>query len=264
MNGSGAIENGRPADDPEPDHSASEDRTTDEASFSLEDLGAAYAEAIAQQKGDAFGDADSGEGPAAEPNPVSQEANGSGPVPVDDERDLIPTPEAIVEAALFVGHPENQAFTAARLASVMRDVTPEEVDGIVHELNASYREHHQGIRIASDEDGYRMVVAPEFETMRLRFSGKIREAVLSQPAVEVLALVAYQPGITARAVTDLRGRESATVLSQMVRRRLLEVRRERPDPDAKVVPCYYPAERLFVLLGIDSIEDLPQVEETWQ
>lgn len=254
----GSDEGELSGDDSEQDGFASED------SFSLEDLGAAYAEAIAQQTGEAVGETDSETDPAEESEPIETDSALEERFLLDDEEDVIPTPEAIVEAALFVGHPENQAFTAARLASVMRDVTPEEVEAIVDALNDSYREHHQGIRIASDEDGYRMVVAPEFESMRLRFSGKIREAVLSQPAIEVLALVAYQPGITARAVTDLRGRESGTILSQMVRRRLLELRRERPEADEKPVPCYYPAERLFVLLGIESIEDLPHVEETLQ
>ena len=185
--------------------------------------------------------------------------------------EIAASPEAIIEAALFVGNPNGNGITAARLASIMRGMTPEEVIETLDRLQASYREHRQGIRIAEDESGYRLVVAPEVESIRHVFTGKVRETKLAQPAIEVLAMVAYQPGITAVECTDKRGRDSGPLLNQMVRRRLIEMKREPVDaPDAnsasskkkpKLVSRFYPAERLLVLLGLDSLDDLPQVEE---
>ncbi|MEM6364584.1 MAG: SMC-Scp complex subunit ScpB [Planctomycetota bacterium] len=194
-----------------------------------------------------------------------------------DPIEEVATPEMIVEAALFVGHPENRSLSSARLASLMRDVTPEEVDQMIDALNESYRHNGQGIRIARDDSqGLTMVVAPEVESSKLAFSGKVRETRLQQPAIEVLSLVAYQPGITASEISDRRGRDSGGLLNQLVRRRLLEVRRETAElaestppnqskakpASSRRVPRYYPAERLLVLLGLDSIADLPVVEET--
>jgi segregation and condensation protein B len=243
-----------------PDNSSEDEQ---EEEFSLEQLGAAYA-AVA--------------GPLTEAGSDSMNAAGSL-VPkeeqeLDDESLLADlrgleeseeaaTPEAIVEAALFVGHPENKPLTAARLASLMRDVTLAEVIRIVQSLNQSYRDHRQAIRISGDEDeGYQMVVAPEVESMRFVFAGKVRETRLNQASIEVLALVAYQPGITATEVTNLRGRDSVSLLNQMVRRRLLEIRREPVANSRKATVRYFPTERLVVLLGLETIEDLPRVEES--
>jgi segregation and condensation protein B len=81
-------------------------------------------------------------------------------------------------------------------------------------------------------------------------------------AIEVLALVAYQPGITAQKVQDQRGRESGSLLSQLVRRQLLRFERKKPADGGRAIPHYYPSERFLVLFGLESIEDLPHVEES--
>lgn len=226
---------------------------------SLEDLGAAYARAAAEHDPEAFA-------PTADP-PESADEEPDAPVAPDiaadqehDDDDVV-TPEAIIEAALFVGHPKNESFTEQRLASLMRDVSPQDVVELINSLNRSYREAGQALRIIKDEIGYKMTIAPEVEHLRRSFLGKVREARLSQMAIEVLALVAYQPGITAQKVQDQRGRESGPLLNQLVRRQLLRIERVTPQEGGRPMPHYYTTERFLVLFGLDSLDDLPQVEE---
>lgn len=280
----------------------------DEDAFSLEELGAAYKHIVAQSESDdvdgaiATGevlqreDLLAAQAKAAAESIADADAEvEAGDVRLDglddlgevEEPDEIATPEAIIEAALFVGQPSGDPISPARLASIMRDMTIDEVNEMVDALNTSYRENRQGIRVAKSDAGYSMVVAPEAESMRHVFTGKVRETRLNQASIEVLSLVAYQPGITSQECTDLRGRDSGSLLNQMVRRRLIEMRREpevaeRPavadteagaddepetpkrrkaKPKTKMVSRFYPAERLLVLLGLESLEDLPQVEE---
>jgi segregation and condensation protein B len=230
--------------------------------LSLDDLGAAYARVAAQHDPEAFGSPASGDEQVSNPGGEDQaglDAEGSDDASVDD--DLV-TPEAIVEAALFIGHPENKSLTEQRLASLMRDVSPEEVVQLIDALNQSYREADQALRIVRDDHGYKMTIAAEVENMRGSFLGKVREARLSQMAIEVLALVAYQPGITAQKVQDQRGRESGALLSQLVRRQLLRFERKKPAEGGRAIPHYYPSERFLVLFGLESIDDLPHVEES--
>lgn len=240
--------------------SGSEELDAEEISeLSLEDLGAAFARVAAQHNPEAFtpqppaGDAQVGEGVASlDSEPAGRSAG--------DEEPVV-TPQTIIEAALFVGHPENKSLSEQRLASLMRDVTPEEVEELVDQLNQSYREADQALRIVRDEQGYRMTIAPEVEGVRRSFLGKVREARLNQAAIEVLSLVAYQPGITAQRVQDQRGRESNSLLSQLVRRQLLRMERKPPEAGGKKVPHYHTTERFLVLFGLESLDDLPQVEE---
>lgn len=291
-------------DSDDPQHEELEDGVDfddDEDAFSLEELGAAYQHLVGDGESDGHGAGlEIGEVLQRE-HLIAAQAQQFKITAVDVESDHTPpdeswqadeidppaeeiaaSPETIIEAALFVGNPNGNGITAARLASIMRGMTPEEVIVIVDDLQASYRAHRQGIRIAEDDTGYRIVVAPEVESIRHVFTGKVRETKLAQPAIEVLAMVAYQPGITAAECTDKRGRDSGPLLNQMVRRRLVEMRREpevAPNRTAsansvdgdvtaakkksppKLISKFYPAERLLVLLGLDSLEDLPQVEE---
>lgn len=317
----GSESNDEPDDDvehafvnePEDEYEPEDDFEDDEDAFSLEELGAAYKHIVAKSDSDDGSEAiQTGEVLQREQLIAAQAVDQSEPEPgpteapdddteaeatsPEDEPESAATPEAIIEAALFVGHPNGHGITAARLASIMRGMTPEEVIETIDTLNESYRTHRQGIRIAQDDSGYRLIVAPEVESIRHVFTGKVRETRLSQGAIEVLSLVAYQPGITAVECTDKRGRDSGPLLNQMVRRRLIEMRREpeeepaKPKPPAvatidpvetsdapesidapakpskkrpkpKLVSKFYPAERLLVLLGLESLDDLPQVEE---
>ncbi|WP_153559341.1 SMC-Scp complex subunit ScpB [Roseimaritima sediminicola] len=224
---------------------------------SLEELGAAYAKVMAESG------AAEGTEPAADDDPQTPATDEAAQTPqVDAEQADGPvTIEGIVEAALFVGHPENQRLTAKQIAGMIRNVSPREVEEIVDQLNSSYAEAGQAIRIETDSGGLQMVVAPQLETVRRAFYGKVREAHLSLGAVEVLALVAYQPGITAQRVQDQRGKESGALLNQMVRRQLLRVERVKPEDGGRPVATYYPTDRFLHLFQLSSLEDLPQVEE---
>ncbi|MGC6441923.1 MAG: SMC-Scp complex subunit ScpB [Rubripirellula sp.] len=237
------------------------DEEIEEAGLSLDDLGAAYARVAAEHDPEAFA--------APEPDPSKEATDHDGEA---DQHDALPTedidqaatPEAIIEGALFVGHPQNKSLSEQRIASLMRDVTPEEVEELIAQLNESYKAADQALRIVRDERGYRMTIAPEVEDVRRSFLGKVREAKLSQPAIDVLALVAYQPGITSQTVQDQRGQDSGSILNQLVRRQLIQLERKQPTSGGKKVPHYYITERFLQLFGLETIEDLPQVEESFR
>lgn len=170
------------------------------------------------------------------------------------------SPTSVIEAALFVGHPENQPLSASILAGLMRGVTADEVDSIVKELNASYEQSDSALRIMSESGGYRMGLAESVDRVRTAFYGRVRDARLNQAAIDVLALIAYQPGVTAATLDIQRGKGSASVAAQLVRRKLVELRRET-DSEGRKVQRYFAAARFLKLFGLKSLEDLPQVDD---
>lgn len=237
-------------------HDHAEHDHADDGDVSLEELGAAYARILAEAEGtplpeDASNRSDDPADGAGDDKDQAEEANPELPVSI----------EGIVEAAIFVGHPENKTLTAKQLAGMIRNVSPQEIEETVDQLNDSYRDAGQAIRIERDAGGFRMGLVPEMETVRRAFYGKVREAHLSLGAVEVLALVAYQPGITAQQVQDQRGKDSGALLNQMVRRQLLRVERVQPSEGGRAVATYFPTDRFLQLFGLSSLEDLPHVEE---
>ena len=106
-------------------------------------------------------------------------------------------PYTIFEAMLFVGDGQNRSLSAQRAAELMRGVEPREIPGLVQQINQRYARHGHPYAIEGDGEGYYLALRPEFQTLRNRFFGQIREARLSQAAIDVLAIVAYQQPLTA-------------------------------------------------------------------
>jgi segregation and condensation protein B len=167
------------------------------------------------------------------------------------------SPRSVVEAKLFVGRPDNQAFSARELAAAMRGVSPTEIDGVVNELNALYAADATPYHIERGNAGYRLVLREEFERMRDKLYGRVREAKLSPAAVEVLSIVAYNQPVTVEQINQLRGAASGAVLSTLVRRKLVRLERAgHAEP-----PTYWTTDRFLRLFGLESLEALPRSEE---
>ena len=181
------------------------------------------------------------------------------PLPEPPAEDSCPiNPRTILEAMLFVGNRDNEPITPRRAAELMRDVAVDEIPSLVEELNRRYEHSGAPYQIVGEGDGYRLALRREFHSVRSRFYGRVREARLSQAAIDVLALVAYQQPMTAETIHRLRGKPSRHVLVHLVRRGLLRI--ERPDPKRRT-PHYYTTERFLRLFDLQSLDDLPRSEE---
>lgn len=231
--------------------------------ISLDELTEAYAQAMGGSHAS----------PASQNRPESSHADEAdeiaGPVPPDgsptgetdnsqeSQTDGVPvSPMSVVEALLFVGSIDNRPIETAKAAELMRGVTPGDVAQLIDELNARYRSNGCPYKIVSDGDGYRMTLRRAFHPVRNKFYGKVREARLSQAAVDTLAIVAYRQPLTSDQVTQLRGTPSGHLLTQLVRRQLLEV--ERVQGDRQVL--YRTSQRFLELFGLDTLKDLPDSE----
>jgi segregation and condensation protein B len=169
------------------------------------------------------------------------------------------TPLRTLEAALFVGRPDNAPLTSAELATQFPNLTSGEVDQLISDLNTQYTANNCPYKIISDGPGYRMTLTRDHDALRERFYGRIRAARLSPAAIEVLALVAYREPLTIDEVNRLRGLNSANVLRQLVRRQLLRLEYEKTKPRKA---RYFTTPRFLEIFGLKSLNDLPQTDSS--
>jgi segregation and condensation protein B len=198
--------------------------------------------------------ADSGAARAAPPTAGQPIEPALPPQTAEDDSCPI-SPRSILEAMLFVGNRSNEPLSARQAAELMRDVTADEIPPLVAELNRRYQAESAPYCIASGSHGYRLVLRREFHPLRY---GRIREARLSQAAIDVLALVAYQQPVTGEQIQRLRSKPSKHVLSHLLRRGLLRI--ERPEASRRA-PHYYTTDRFLRLFHLGSLDDLPRSEE---
>ncbi len=168
------------------------------------------------------------------------------------------TGKSILEAILFVGHPDNIGLKAEAVSALMRGVNSSEVDDWITELNHQYMQNGHAMRIFNNGHGYSMQLAAELQSIRDSMYGKMRETQLNQAAIDCLSLVAYQPGVTREEVERLWSRPASSVLGLLVRRDLVRIEREGKGKQA--ITKYFPTDRFLNLVGIATLDDLPMAE----
>ncbi|MGL4511921.1 MAG: SMC-Scp complex subunit ScpB [Lacipirellulaceae bacterium] len=181
---------------------------------------------------------------------------GDAAAPAPREWDGV-SPRAIVEGLLFVGRDDGSALEASEIASTMRDVTPEEVDAAIDELNALYLREESPCAIVRSAAGYRIELRPAHARLLNGGPAEHHAPRLSPAAVEVLSMIAYRQPITVAALDELRGKRCGRLVTTLVRRGL--VRRTRGEGNA--AGTLATTERFLEGLGLTGIEQLPRVAE---
>lgn len=180
---------------------------------------------------------------------------------IDDDR-LVPiNPQTILEAMLFVGNPENRPIAPEILSNLMRGVRVDEIRELVQELNEKYEKAGNPWEIVwfEEEHGYFMQLRETFAPLRENFYGKIRQARLSQGAIDTLAIIAYEQPISLDEINELRGTASGSIVSLLMKRDLLRSQKIRRG--TKFATVYYTTERFLQVFELESISDLPQSED---
>jgi segregation and condensation protein B len=167
-------------------------------------------------------------------------------------------PRSVIESMLFVGRPDNGSISSRELAAAMRGVSPAEIDSAVAELNAIYQADQTPYWIEKSGGGYQLGLRPEFDRVRDKFYGRIKEVRLSPSALEVLSILAYNQPATVEQLNDLRGQACGAALATLVRRKL--VRLDRSGAAGRS-PQYSTTERFLALFGLESLAELPRSED---
>lgn len=226
--------------------------------FSIDQLSEAYAKVLKEQQSGNVDDTTDESTPDEEPIVEAEPDQDQDEAELLDDAPCAVSPQSILEAILFVGTPQGEKLTARKIAALMRDVSPKEIKQLVKELNAKYESEGAAYRIVQEKTAYRMELAKEFAEVKENFYGEVRVAKLSQPAVDVLAVVAYHQPVDRDRVDKIRIRPSGSILNQLVRRELLEIQQTETKPSRRM---YVTTDRFLKLFGLETLEDLPQSHE---
>ncbi|MFU0833080.1 MAG: Segregation and condensation protein B [Oscillospiraceae bacterium] len=163
--------------------------------------------------------------------------------------------QGAIEAILFAS---GDAVSVDRIAEAL-DIDRGTAGKMLENLADQYNTEHSGIRIVRLEDGYQMCTNPE-HAAAVRAALEIRRNMpLSQAALEVLAVVAYNQPVTKAFIEQVRGVDCSAVISGLVAKGLVE---ERGRLDLPGRPLIYGTTTNFLrCLGISSLSELPQLQK---
>ena len=161
--------------------------------------------------------------------------------------------EAAIEGILFAsGEP-----VAVDRICVAMDMDRSTVELVLQKLADYYSSERRGIRLVRMDDTWQLCSAPEYgDTIRKAFEIR-KPAKLSQPALEVLTIIAYYQPTTRAYVDQIRGVDSSYTVGLLLERKLIEECGRLQVPGR---PRLYRTTKAFLrAFHLNSLEDLPEM-----
>lgn len=169
--------------------------------------------------------------------------------------------EAAIEGILFAsGEPVNIERICIAL-----DLDRETAEKILRKLEDHYSYERRGIRLVRMDDNYQLCSAPDYADV-IRKAFEIRKsAKLSQPALEVLTIIAYYQPTTRAYIDQVRGVDSSYTMGLLQDRKLIEECGRLQVPGR---PRLYRTTkeflRVFHLNSLDELPEMPGIEPEGQ
>jgi segregation and condensation protein B len=195
--------------------------------------------------------------------PLDPDSETASPVIADDEDQpfapaAVPADlraQQIIEALLFSS---DAPLSAARLADLVRSMTPTAVRLHIATLNDKYRQAGLSFRIETIARGFQMMTLPDFAPWVAELNKHRSETRLSAAALETLSIIAYKQPIIRADVEAIRGVACGEVIA-----RLRDMGLVRVLGRAEIVgrPLLYGTTRKFLdVFGLADLDDLPPME----
>ncbi|MFZ0493231.1 MAG: SMC-Scp complex subunit ScpB [Acidimicrobiia bacterium] len=161
----------------------------------------------------------------------------------------------VIEAILFVAE---EPVSREQLAEVL-EIGVDDVDRSMGTLRASLDERGSGLVVRETAGGWRLYTRPETRPFLESFAVSASSARLSNAAMEVLSIIAYQQPVSKGQITEIRGVDSGSAVRTLERRGLIQERERLSTPGN---PALYETSRLFLeKVGINSLDELPPLAD---
>ena len=162
---------------------------------------------------------------------------------------------AAIEAILFAA---GGSVERERLAEAL-EITPEQVDSHIEALLGDYDKAQTGITIIRLKNSFQMVSRKEYAPQIRTVMDQRRNTPLSQAALEVLAVVAYNQPVTKAFVEQVRGVDCSGVIGSLCAKDLIEEKGRLELPGRPLL--YGTTENFLRCFNISDLEQLPPLPE---
>lgn len=161
--------------------------------------------------------------------------------------------QAAIEAILFAA---GEPVGVERLCLTL-ELDRETVDELCSHLADQYSYDRRGLRVLKLDNAWQMASAPEYaDIIRQTFESR-KPAKLSQPALEVLSIIAYFQPTTRAYVDQVRGVDSSYTVGLLLERELIEECGRLAVPGRPIL--YRTTKNFLRSFSLSSLEELPEL-----
>lgn len=162
----------------------------------------------------------------------------------------------IIESLLFAS---DTPLTLNKLKSIIPNADNKEIKNDIRILNEKYDKSNSALTIIEVANGYQLVTREEYsDYIQQLFKGR-SASKLTVPALETLAIIAYQQPITKQSMEHIRGVNVDGVVKTLLERNLISIVGREKAPGN---PLLYGTTNFFLeYFGINNLKDLPKLKE---
>lgn len=164
--------------------------------------------------------------------------------------------KSVVEGLLFLSGEDG--LTLEEISKII-EKDSNEVKKIIKELYNDYSSSDRGIQIEYLGNHFKLTTKKEHKEYYKKLTFEEENSLLSESALETLAIIAYNAPITRVDVDNIRGVNSSYVVRKLLLKGLIEEvgRAETPGRPR----LYNITPRFLDYFGLGSIDELPKLEE---
>lgn len=165
--------------------------------------------------------------------------------------------KAVLEGLLFVVGDDGLSLDKAE---EILEINKQELANLIVELENDYNNPNRGIHIELLGNHLKLTTKKEHKEYYQKLVESTDSDILSQAALETLAIIAYNEPVTRIKIDEIRGVSSSHMVRKLVAKNLIK---EVGKSDLPGRPILYGVTSDFLdYFGLSSKEDLPQLKET--
>ena len=163
--------------------------------------------------------------------------------------------KGIIEGLLYVQG--DLGLTIEQVADIL-EIDNEEAKRLILELKQDYIDNDRGLRINYLGNSFKLTTKEEHKEYFKKLLENPRNNVLSNSALETLAIIAYNEPITRIEVDEIRGVDSAYVMRRLLAKGMIKECGRKDIPGHPIL--YKTTDEFLDYFGLASKDDLPKIE----
>jgi len=170
---------------------------------------------------------------------------------------------SIIEALIFSS---DDSIAATDIMNAIKgidsddiQISPEEIDRAVEELNNGYSDNNTSFRIVKIANGYLFATTEQYAKYVGFLSSEKTKRRLSQAALETLSIIAYKQPLTKPELETIRGVNSDHILNSLLEKNLISIK-GRADTIGRPL-LYSTTDEFLKYFGLNNLSDLPKPRE---
>ena len=163
--------------------------------------------------------------------------------------------KGVIEGLLYVQG--DQGLTVKQVSDIL-EISEDDAKELILSLKQDYIDNDRGLRINYLGNSFKLTTKEEHKEYFKKLLENPSNNVLSNSAIETLAIIAYNEPITRSEVDDMRGVDSTYVMRRLLARGLIKESGRSEKPGHPIL--YKTTDDFLDYFGLSSKEDLPKID----